>query len=60
MTAAGEGYEVVRYHSLVVEESSLPCQLKAIAWTSAASHHALNVPFQVHTDAIPSLCVGIR
>lgn len=31
---AGDKYPVVRYHSLVVDEASLPSALVAIAWTS--------------------------
>ncbi|KAK3257954.1 hypothetical protein CYMTET_32973 [Cymbomonas tetramitiformis] len=29
----GNGFEVVRYHSLVVDEATLPADLQAIAWT---------------------------
>ena len=31
---AGDKYPVVRYHSLVVDEASLPSALVAIAWTT--------------------------
>lgn len=34
MCNAGDGYPVVRYHSLVVDEATLPEALQAIAWTS--------------------------
>lgn len=36
----GSGLEVVRYHSLAVEEASLPSCLHGIAWT-CGRHHAL-------------------
>ncbi|KAI8473833.1 MAG: aminodeoxychorismate synthase, partial [Monoraphidium minutum] len=35
----GAGFDVVRYHSLVVDPASLPPQLVALAWT-CAGHHA--------------------
>lgn len=39
----GAGFEVVRYHSLAVEEASLPACLHPIAWT-CGTHHALQRP----------------
>lgn len=38
---SGQQYQVVRYHSLVIDESSLPEVLESIAWTHGAAHHAL-------------------
>ena len=39
-TGVGSGFSVVRYHSLAVDEASLPACLQAIAWT-CGSHQAL-------------------
>ena len=39
---SGPAYQVVRYHSLAVEESSLPACLKATAWT-CGNHHVLQL-----------------
>ncbi|CAD7697485.1 unnamed protein product [Ostreobium quekettii] len=57
----GSGFKVVRYHSLVVEEATLPFCIQAIAWTAGAlkvirpptaqngaPHRQLNT-----TDALP-------
>ena len=38
----GGGLEVVRYHSLAVDEASLPECLESIAWTTGR-HHAVTV-----------------
>ena len=38
----GEGFEVVRYHSLVVDATSLPECLEPIAWT-CGGHHAVQL-----------------
>ena len=37
MLLAGSGYPVVRYHSLVVDEATLPDALAPIAWTTGAT-----------------------
>ena len=37
------GFDVVRYHSLAVEEQSLPACLQPIAWT-CGDHHAISQP----------------
>ncbi|KAL4425476.1 hypothetical protein ABPG75_009492 [Micractinium tetrahymenae] len=39
---SGPAYAVVRYHSLLVEEASLPACLEPIAWT-CGEHHALQL-----------------
>ena len=39
---SGPAYAVVRYHSLLVEEASLPGCLQGIAWT-CGEHHALQL-----------------
>jgi para-aminobenzoate synthetase len=39
---SGPAYAVVRYHSLLVEEASLPGCLQGIAWT-CGQHHALRL-----------------
>lgn len=44
--SAGEAYQVVRYHSLLVDWPSLPACLEPIAWT-AGCHHALHLAGQV-------------
>lgn len=41
-TGAGSGFQVVRYHSLVVEKTSLPDCLEITSWT-CGSHHALQL-----------------
>ena len=38
----GNGFEVVRYHSLAVLEESLPACLEATAWT-CGQHHAVSL-----------------
>lgn len=47
----GNGFSVVRYHSLAVDESSLPVCLEVVAWT-CSSHRAVagtnSAPEQVH------------
>lgn len=56
-TGAGSGFSVVRYHSLVVDESSLPACLRPIAWT-AGSTHALErglLP-ALHPSTDPASC----
>lgn len=50
---AGEQYQVVRYHSLVVEEASLPPTLRAIAW--AQGHHSLTIG-AVRKPPCPAAC----
>ncbi|KAL4521804.1 hypothetical protein Ndes2437B_g07630 [Nannochloris sp. 'desiccata'] len=40
---SGQSYQVVRYHSLIVDESTLPEELEAIAWTAPGGHHALGL-----------------
>ncbi|KAF8064696.1 hypothetical protein HT031_003498 [Scenedesmus sp. PABB004] len=34
----GRGFDVVRYHSLVVDPASLPPELEPLAWTCGATH----------------------
>ena len=41
-SGCGNGFEVVRYHSLVVSEDSLPDCLEATGWT-CGMHHAVNL-----------------
>ncbi|KAL3160886.1 hypothetical protein ABBQ38_009278 [Trebouxia sp. C0009 RCD-2024] len=50
-SGVGSGFSVVRYHSLAVQEASLPACLQPIAWT-CGSHQALRpiTPQQVDTD----------
>jgi para-aminobenzoate synthetase len=43
---SGPAYQVVRYHSLVVEEESLPERLQAIAWCGMRSHALAVGPFR--------------
>ena len=50
-TGAGSGFEVVRYHSLAVEQASLPACLQPIAWTCGA-HHALRDSGAAHPDQL--------
>jgi para-aminobenzoate synthetase len=40
---SGQSYQVVRYHSLIVDESKLPDELEPIAWTAPGGHHALGL-----------------
>ena len=42
---SGPAYQVVRYHSLVVDETSLPACLEPLAWT-CGDHHALGQSFE--------------
>jgi para-aminobenzoate synthetase len=44
---SGRSYQVVRYHSLIVDESTLPEELEAIAWTAPGGHHALGLDSSV-------------
>lgn len=39
---AGPQYQVVRYHSLLVDWAALPACLEPLAWTEGA-HHALSL-----------------
>jgi para-aminobenzoate synthetase len=47
---SGPAYAVVRYHSLLVEEASLPGCLQGIAWT-CGEHHALQLGEEGAADA---------
>lgn len=46
---SGEEYRVVRYHSLVVDESSIPSNLQRIAWCSDSSY-AIRLSSQTAQD----------
>ena len=47
---AGKDYAVVRYHSLVVDEATLPASLTAVAWTTG--------PTRAVRPAKPALGLG--
>eukprot|EP00887_Chlorella_sp_A99_P000877 scaffold5.g877.t1 len=49
---SGPAFQVVRYHSLVVEEGSLPACLQGIAWTCGA-HHALALARDAGATPLP-------
>ena len=55
---SGEAYQVVRYHSLIVEEADLPEELEAIAWTTGGGHHALGIACTASTASTAALMNG--
>jgi hypothetical protein len=52
---AGKGYEVVRYHSLMVDPDSLPAQLLPVAWTEGG-HHAVQLGRDVGSPLAAAPC----
>jgi anthranilate/para-aminobenzoate synthase component II len=52
---AGAGYEVVRYHSLMVDPESLPAQLLPVAWTEGG-HHAVQLGTDVGSPLANAAC----
>lgn len=57
-TGASQGFQAARYHSLVVEASSLPAELEATAWSQDGLIMALRhrerpvVGFQFHPESV--------
>lgn len=56
---SGEDYQVVRYHSLIVEETSLPPVLEPIAWTTGGGHHALGIAAAAVEPLAPTTSNGL-
>ncbi len=57
-TGVSQGFQAARYHSLIVEASSLPAELEATAWTEDGLIMALRhrtkpvVGFQFHPESV--------
>jgi anthranilate synthase component 2 len=57
-TGVSQGFQAARYHSLIVEASSLPAELEATAWTDNGLIMALRhrtkpvVGFQFHPESV--------
>ena len=57
-TGVSQGFQAARYHSLIVEASSLPAELEATAWTDDGLIMALRhrtkpvVGFQFHPESV--------
>ncbi|KAK9803493.1 hypothetical protein WJX73_008887 [Symbiochloris irregularis] len=56
---SGVGYSAVRYHSLVVEEATLPCALEAIAWTAGPTAAVGTAFQQVQSGQDTPLLMGL-